>query len=345
MSGAGYPFITAYLKGEESKVLTADHINVMAKASSIDDLLMAIRETDIGSYLVGASTQTFDEVDESLWNYLGDRLGCIQGFKHIPVEVHKILETYVVKYDVFNMKAALQGLLTGKKARSIPLGLIHSDKSLDSLLSAQNVDSIVDLVSKCKLGSYTTILQGYKTDEGVKSAILTEVRLDEEYYKNLINVTKNLKDGPTLTKVIGILIDMVNLKVIFRAVIDGTGVKAGESIIAGGYVISGEVAKELLSLKLADIPGRLANTIYHDVASEIVNSYSTKSIRAVDEIIDKYQFQFAKELLAPRVLSPLVIVWYLILKEVEIRNLRLILKAMFNNIPLEEIKMYLVLPS
>jgi vacuolar-type H+-ATPase subunit C/Vma6 len=35
--------------------------------------------------------------------------------------------------------------------------------------------------------------------------------------------------------------------------------------------------------------------------------------------------------------------WYLILKEVEIRNLRLILKAIVDGIPVQEIKDFLVL--
>jgi len=44
-------------------------------------------------------------------------------------------------------------------------------------------------------------------------------------------------------------------------------------------------------------------------------------------------------------MSPLMVVWYLILEENEIRNLRLIIKAMFDNISVEEIRNYLVLPS
>jgi vacuolar-type H+-ATPase subunit C/Vma6 len=41
-------------------------------------------------------------------------------------------------------------------------------------------------------------------------------------------------------------------------------------------------------------------------------------------------------------MSPVMIVWYLILKETEIRNLRLVIRALFDNVPLEEIKGYLV---
>ena len=47
-------------------------------------------------------------------------------------------------------------------------------------------------------------------------------------------------------------------------------------------------------------------------------------------------------ILSPRVMTPLMIVWYLIVKEVEIKNLRLVLKAAFDNIPVDEIKRYLV---
>ena len=122
--------------------------------------------------------------------------------------------------------------------------------------------------------------------------------------------------------------------------------EAAEYIIAGGYMFSAQAVRELLSLKLSDVPSKLGDTLYRDVAEEVLTSYNrTQSITSVEEIIDKYKFSLVKEILSPRVLSPLVIAWHLILKELEIRNLRLILKAMFDNIPLEERRQYLVLSS
>jgi len=43
------------------------------------------------------------------------------------------------------------------------------------------------------------------------------------------------------------------------------------------------------------------------------------------------------------VLSPLVMAWYLILKEVEVRNLRLVLKTIGDGVLVQEIKDFLVL--
>jgi len=341
-----YPFLSAYLKGEEARLVTSNHINRMSKVSSIQDILEIIKETDIGSYLDGVLIETFDDLDEHLWVYFGECLEHLEWFKPVPADILKILKAYIVKYDVLNIKAAVQGISTSKQARKIPIGVIHNQGLLDGLFSAENVDGIIELLTKCKLGNYASVLEECKIDGEIKSRLLTEGRLDGEYYKNLLNMTKDIIDGAILSKALGIIIDMKNLQVMLRAIIAGIEPEAAKYIINGGYMLSSEAIKELLPLKLTDIPGRLENTQYSKVVEEVVSSYDkTKSIAVVDEIIEKHKFRLSQEILSPRVLSPLMIAWYLILKEVEMRNLRLILKAMFDNTPIEEIRNCLVLPS
>jgi len=341
-----YPFLSAYLKGEEARLVTSDHINRMSKVSSVQDILEIIKETDIGSYLDGVLVETFDDLDEHLWMYFGECLERVEWFKPVPADMLKILKAYKVKYDVLNIKAAVQAISTGKQARKIPIGVIHNYGLLDELSSAENADSIIELLTKCKLGNYASILKECKIDGEVESRLLAEARLDGEYYKNLLDITKGIKDGSILSKAFGIIIDMTNLQVILRAIITGIGSGAAEYAISSGYMVSSDAIKELLLLKLTDIPGRLENTQYRNVVEEVVVSYDgTKNIAVVDEIIEKHKFKLSQEMLSPRVLSPLMAGWYLILKEVEIRNLRLILKAMFDNIPVEEIRNCLVLSS
>jgi vacuolar-type H+-ATPase subunit C/Vma6 len=102
--------------------------------------------------------------------------------------------------------------------------------------------------------------------------------------------------------------------------------------------------KELLSLKIADVVCQAGGYPISGYSNEVSANYDkTKSITAVDEIIDKHKFRMLKEMLSPRVLSPLVMAWYLILKEVEVRNLRLVLKAIVDGVSVQEIKNYLVL--
>jgi len=226
----------------------------------------------------------------------------------------------------------------------IPVGIIHNNALLDELFNAEDVDNIIQLLIQCKLGDYVPALELYKTDKTAKSKLLVEANLDGEYYKSILNMARGIKDGSVLTQAFGLVIDLTNLQIALRAIIKGIGADAAEFVIAGGYRITDKAIQELLSLKIADVPARLQDAQYQDIADEVSTNYDkTKSITAVDEIIDKHKFRMLKEMLSPRVLSPLVMVWYLILKEVEIRNLRLVLKTILDGVAVQEIKNYLVL--
>ena len=342
MSYAKYAFISAYLKGEETKVVTSDHIDRMSKASDIQDALEAIRESDIGSYLEELTVKTFADVDEYLWRYFAQRVNDIESFKFLPGDVLKVSRAYIAKYDVLNIKAALQNISTHKKSHMIPVGIMHNNGLLAQLSTVENRGDIIELLVRCKLGNYMPALEGYEAAGGAKSKLLVEARLDSEYCKSMLNMARGIKDGSVLSEAFGLIIDLTNLRIASRAIIEGIGLDAAEGTIPGGYMITDKAVRDVLSSKLSDMPQRIENAQYRHIAEEILGSYDkTKSITAVEEIIDKHKFRLLKEILSPRVLSPLVMAWYLILKEFEIRNLRLIMKAIADGVPTEEIRTYL----
>ena len=339
-----YAFISACLKGEEPRTIALEHIDKMGTASSFQDALAVIRGTNVGSYLEESPFKTFDDLDECLWRYLAQRISYVESLKFLPEDVLKISRTYIVKYDVSNIKAALQGISSGKKGRVIPIGIIHKNGLLDELSRAENADDITHLIAKCKLGVYVPALEQYEIDKGTKSKFAAEAKLDAQYYKSMLNMTRRVKDGFVLAKALGLVIDLTNLQIILRAIIEGIGAGAADLMIAGGYRITDKTLRELPTLKMADMTARIEDTQYQDIANEVATTYNkTKAITAVDEIIDKHKFRMLKEMLSPRVLSPLVMAWYLVLKEVEIRNLRLVLKAIADGVPVQEAKNYMVL--
>ncbi len=339
-----YAFISACLKGEEPKTVTSEHIDRMMTAPTLGDALAIIRDTDIGSYLEESPVKTFDDLDEYLWRYFAQRIGYVESFSFLPKDVLAVSRAYVVKYDVWNIKAVLQGIAGAEKTSMIPVGIIHNSGLLDELSNADNVDTILQLLTKCKLGDYVPALEEYKADKSSKSKFVAEAKLDGEYYKNMLNTARRVKDGSVLAKAFGLVIDLTNLQIASRAVIEGIGLDASELTIAGGYRITEKDIRELLALKMTEMPGRLEDTQYQEIASEVSTNYDkNKNITVVDEIVDKHKFRILKDMLSPRVLSPLVMAWYLILKEVEIRNLRLVLKTIVDGVPVQEIRNYLVL--
>jgi len=339
---AKYAFISAYLKSAEARVVTPDYIDKLPKTASPQEVLEAIRYSDIGRFLEEVPIKNFDDSDKYLWQYFGQRFEELEWLKLMPGDMRRILDAYRIKFDVMNIKVALLGISSGKKAGMVPVGVISSRGLLDELSGAANVGEVAAVLRECDLGAYAAIVSDYVAEEA-KSKFLTETSLDSEYYHGLLNLPKGVKDGPLLTKAFSIVMDMANLQLISRAIIEGMGTEAGDLIISGGYLIPEAVARDLLSHKLTDIPAALGVAQYREVVEEVAASYSkTQSITAVEEVIDRHKFRLLRELLSPRVMTPLMIVWYLIVKEVEIKNLRLVLKAAFDNIPMDEIKEYLV---
>jgi len=340
-----YPFMTAYLKGEEARLVTSDHVSKMSRSSDIQDILTIIRETDVGSYLKERPIETFDDLEKNLWEYFDDCIKRIEWFKPVPADMLRIIAAYVLKYDILNIKSALQAVQTGRQAHMIPIGIINNYGLLEELSSAESIDDVRELLNKCQLVNCASALEEFKVDEKGDSRLLAEAKLDGEYYRDLLEMTKGIADGTALAKTFGISIDLRNLQIIFRTIIMGIDARAVGYIISGGYSMTRENLEGLLELKLNEIPNRV-DYLYQDMAREIVGAYDrTGSVTVIDEIIEKHKFRLSKEILSPRLLSPLLIAWYLILKEIEIRNLRLILKMTLDNIDLEEIKNYLVLPS
>ena len=343
MPDAKYAFITAYLKGQEAKLITSEHFNRLSKVTSIQDAILEIRDTSVGAYLEGLNINSFNALDVSLWKYFGESLGYLQWLKLIPKDVSSLLKTYTVKYDIANIKATIQSIATDKKVTMIPVGEINEHGLLDELAAAGDIENIAKILNECKLRDYTKVIEAYQTGEDKEAWLALDTGLDSLFYANLKKTVRKIGDASTLTKAIGMMIDITNLQTIMRAIIEETTTRALGYLIKGGAHISSETAGELLSVKINELPTRLAGTLYAEALQDVVTEYEkSKNISVITEIMGTQGFKLLRDMLSIKLLSTVTALWYVILKESEVRSLRLTLKAVFDKIPLEEIKKFVV---
>ncbi len=338
-----YPFMTAYLKGQEARLVTRAHLEKLMRTNAVPEAVEVIRDTDIGKYLDTVLVTNFDEADKALWGYIEHCLKQIARFDQVPKQMQKVIDAYMVKYDVLNVKAAFEAVISGKKPVFIPLGALYTAGELGELARAQDVPGINAVLNRCGLSEYAGIVNRYLTNMNAPERMALETELDRKYYANLLKVVRKVGDGAALVKAIGTIIDIRNLKILLRGTARGAAAEALVNTVGNGYLLSEKDLKALSAARFEDLSARVPYA-YQKVVQEVVTGYGkAKRITVIEDILDRYELGAVRGILSARLMSPVMIVWYLILKENEVRNERLILRALFDNVPLEEIKDYLVM--
>lgn len=342
-----YAFTSAYLKGEEARGITSSHIDsAIQRSRAMQEVLDVIKDTDVGEYLIEfapSGWSSFDEMDHMLGKYFGDCLDRLARFK-LPGDMVTMLEAYIRKFDILNMKTALRGILMETTYPLTPVGELSRQDYLEVVTNASTPEELSDVFIKINMSDYAVIVKDIK-EKDFRSTMECEFKLDHLYFHNMLDAVKHMSDGSILTKAWGIIIDLTNLSAVFRSAL-GTKGLSGEMIFDGGHMLTGDAIRELQSLKIGEIAGKLEHTEYYQIAQDIAKNYEKEgNVTVIDKIIEKHKTRLLGDILSPRALSPCNLLWYLIVKELEIRNTRMIFKTLMDGVPLSEIRDYLVTAS
>lgn len=338
LTSTRHAFMSAYLKGEESRAVTAEQIEEMLQRSStIQDALEIIGETDIGEYLLDQPIKTFVDADNFLWMYLGECLEHIEGFA-MSRDMSGMARLYVEKYDVLNVRAALRILQRMMPSSMIPIGKMYRGGRLQDLSTLREKDELISILVACDLASYIPAVENIN-EKDAHSVSEGEVVLQNLYHEKVLKAFRGMGDGYLLEQAFTVGIDMANLRTVFRMSLGEGRRPAGTMILSGGRMISEGTVQELLTMKIAETTGKLEDTGYQHMAQEIAKEYEKSlDITVIDTVMEKHGFRMLRDILSPRILSPATMLWYLLIKELEIRNLRLIFKMLTDRIPPAEIK-------
>jgi len=325
----------------------SDHIDgLLQRTKTLQDMLDIIRDTDIGEYLNehAGDLNTFDDIDDMLWQYVSECIDRLRRFT-LPSDMTRLLDVYMRKYDIQNIKNAVRGVVEDTPVPAVPLGKIFEEEYLDELAAAKTFEEIGHVLIKSGLGDYSAVVSAIQEND-VRSTFEAEFMLDGIYNHAMAKALKGMDEGDIMAKAFGIIIDLSNIQVVFRsALTEGAG-SVGEFITHGGHMLSEDSVRELFALKSNELAGRLENTEYLPVAQDTLKNYEKEhSVTVIDRVIEKYRIKLLRELLSPRALSPSNLLWYLLIKELEVRNLRLIFKTLMDGIPPSDVRDYVVTVS
>ncbi|MFU8897186.1 MAG: V-type ATPase subunit [Gammaproteobacteria bacterium] len=335
-------FMNALLKSRQAALVSGADLERLAGESG-RDAHGVLRHTEIGAWLEGERWRTAAERDQCLWRYLAETAEAVLAQAFFPPQAQRFGRVYLLKYDVANVKAVVQGLALERAPAVRPIGAIHAAGRLEALTEARDADAVAAVLRTCGLHAFGEAVHGFKHGGGTRARLALESRLEAEYHGALRHAARSLDGGAVLAWACGVLIDLANLAILCRLLIAGVGTAGSESFIPGGRLLSRQELQDGLSHGLSELPRRLSHAFHRAVAADVLEAYERAGVIGVtDQVIERERLASLRHLLAPQLAPAAVMMWFLVNKEIELRNVRLGLVAVEDGLGFEPVKRQLL---
>ena len=345
-SGAGkYSYTSARVREKKSKLLKEEDYNKMLMMSVpeishyISDAGYSKEMADLGNRYEGLSLVEYDtyaNMAKAFRSILNSSTGALS----------RMVNAYLTKWDFENLKTIMRGKKYGLHIEEIredlvPAGNLSMD-DLDKMLSLTTIEDILAAFSKkIHIVVPDDVISSYKTN-GILGSI--EDVLVKEYYKNLL-ASISSSDRPTqiFRTYIKTCIDLKNVETVLKFKADGiTGDVVVEYWIPGGTEVDEKVMSQLAAAQ--DIQAAVNEMQQLRMYSEIKDSLSQDStILDVVGVINKYRVELANKVGHMYPLSVIPVVDYMIHKENEVRNIRMIAHGTDSGLDRDTMKKLLVI--
>lgn len=304
----------------EKNLLTSENLKRIIDTDNLEEALSSLNDTKYGELI--QKLERAEDYEKILSQMLLDSYKAM--IKVSPDEnlVHYLEE----KYNFHNLKTLVKELIQDADYSSIYIDI----GKIDLVKIKRNLKE--DLTDNDKYLSYAKkALDLYKENKDPQDIDLS---LDKDFYEKLLEDSENL-DYESLINFTKERIDLTNLKTLLR--IKGQGQSV--DLLEKALIYGGNIDKNLFRDSLNADKNSYSNLffkekIYPQVKKSMEENDLNKAMQKLEKVIDNHLMDFAKE--SKKVsYGPEVIMGYLISREMEIKNLRIILTAKLNSLSRE----------
>ena len=327
-----YPYTFARVSAMRSKLL---------KKSDYDKILK-MKEAEIAKFLqdfeykkeinkFGVQLNGAQLIEKAIRENLTETLNKIVNIS--DPELQMVLKEYLKKEDYFNIKTIIRGKFTKTQNEEIrkllvPVGELNND-ALNKLISEDDIERII---LKTKLSKNDEIKQAIKTFKEKKQLEILEFAIDKAFYKEMIAFVNSLSSDTKIIKdFLAGEIDATNIKIILKFKREKVGEDTIKKLlfISKASKLSRQKWEKIASAKtMADVLKEFEKTAYFDLMKKGIEELTKKdTLSEVDLLLQKFLLSRTQTKNHQNPLSIDVLLSYMFAKEVEIRNIHLIVKS------------------
>jgi V/A-type H+-transporting ATPase subunit C len=244
--------------------------------------------------------------------------------------LYDLVARYLRKFDAWNAKTVLRGIYSDASDEEIRADLIDAgefdETFLDSLVAADSVDTVVELLSETPLG--VGLDDAFDEYERTQLLVPLENAIDRAYYEELAG--ENLRGGHAIRlyqRFLQAEIDFRNVRNALRIEHSGADIDPGEYFIEGGSLFD---AAEMRSLSGSreELVARIRESRYGEDLEEALDDLeSAGGLIAFERALDGALVSYSDHLSHVYPLSVCPVLAYIIAKEREVDNIRAIARG------------------
>ena len=248
-----------------------------------------------------------------------------------PYELGLLIKEYTKRKDIEDIKTILRGKFTNADEKTISSSITAAGTlSYDFLVSLMKKESTEEILKNNKMVNFALLKEALKIFNEKKNLVNIENALDKYYYSHLMQFSKILpKEGALFRNFLLKEVEVLNILTLLRlkkAKFSREAVR--EFIIPGGKLSESKIMALASIENLDDISRALENTDYKNTIAKGIQEFKNNgSLIALETELYKYLLKQSVLFMHQHPLSIDVILGYMFAKDIEVRNLKIIIKG------------------
>lgn len=320
-----YAYAVGRVRALETRLLDKGKLERMVEAASGEEALKVLSETDYAN-LVAEQASIYD-FENILQKEIVNVFSLMRKISPQP----SLTDLLSLKYDVHNLKVLLKAKYLGEDSGNLlfPVGTIPPDK-LQNMITEENIRDLPVVLR-------ATVEQIMDEFIVSRDPQIIDLYLDQHLYNHLITVARE-KRATVLEGLFVREVDLANIKTFLRIKRMGRSKEFFKKAFLPQGTLTMDFFISLLEEPLDFLVDRLSMSDYEAVVSEGVREWQEKgTITRLEKLSDDFLTEYLQQgKMMPFGLAPLI--GYIHAKEIEIKNIRMILVGKINGLPIEAIR-------
>ena len=262
-------------------------------------------------------------------------------------ELHDTLAAYLEKWDIWNLKVILRGKSFGIDTDNLREDLVPAGNldgaSLEKLIALETEEDVLNMYSKMNETVIPqSVIEAYK-EQGNLAPI--EDFLDKHHYERLLlSIDPSSRPTRLYQDFVRKEIDITNIETILKLKMEGVhGDEVMKYYIPGGKDIDKKLATQLANAETVSAAlNDLAQLDFYENIKEALDA-DANSLRNIVAGLNKYKMEMTRSFSHLYPLSIIPIIDYMIHKENEVNNIRIIARGIESGLDKDTINGLLVI--